>query len=1401
MKRIVSLLLMVGIMMSVLSAPVFAEIPSVPGNSNDLVTKVEKWEYNPDKNVTFSLFDDEPGDTDGSAADVVKVNVTATEKSTGGKVPVSGATVRLFVGAKEMESKRGITNSEGVAEISLAGLTLEQRLTATISADKVMSVGKAIDGTARDLLFKNYPKDTKDTDGDGNKDEYIRYQTELHSEWIDTNGNWNGMSLPKTVESNKVDIVFAIDATGSMGDEINNVKDNVAAFSRNLIEKGLDIRFSIIEYRDITCSEPTKNYKNSSGSNWYSDIDSVVDVLGKIEVDGGGDIPETAVDALGMMADQATMGWRSDAHKFAFVLTDADYKNDNNYGYENLEHITRTLAGMKVITSVITANDYKETYRILFDTTEGIYANIYSEDFNAEMIRLSDSIATSVTREIDLVLSEPRLKVGMSVGYVTDDSQSRSKSYKNSVKNVINEFAHRVAETTDGHVLIDKVIIDNANSRLSFYNNSDPVSMTDIRIESTESSSTRIGSNANLAGFYTDDTYADDISDIKTPFKNMPDSAKTRQVFRRIQMSGTIGGGWNNSFINDSYPYSTALTHETGHYLFNFFDEYLNADNNKWSNVGGRPYENFGLMDHHRGDHEMSKTDIDYSYMKDGFASAGKSQHTYQSWIYKASCEDLLASLLVDDNADDYYKKVSKTDFALGNYKAVYTKVMDKLAPSEESKDRRATYSYAELDRNNDFIDLTSGVESKSMKLMDDFSTVPVTYFDGMKVAGKNPADFTVIGNGATLTVAFKSAEGHTYELYYLKSGDEEYTGVELTDTDGKITANVPVTSGVLAEIRLVSSADGKKEYNSYYADRSDNLNSAYMYESADGSVMAYVNADAQTSYLFVADNSAYTNGDYVSVNQATSISCDNGAAISKGEIYSVASCNAEIDYSTISWFRFKDGAWTALATDIIQEENMNIGARADMSGEGIYVLMAKKASDGEVKKATDLTYTQSEDADAVITLEFDDENTNSKYYNVYYSDKKFSDKNSTDVVCRTFNADSDTVTINLGERNRVVYAAIEIVAKNGSRSPLSDFIKLEAGSADSDSDGIPDWYCDKYRLWGAPGEAKDIAGSDDDGDGLTNLEEYRGGSDPTNPNDPDHTTNVPVESLSVSPSTASVKVGSTTKLTASVNPSNASKKNVRWTVDDEKIATITANGNECTVKGVAVGTTTVYAVSEDGGYSDSVKITVSKKSASRGLPSYSVKFDSNGGTEIPYKNVVQGGKVPKVKDPVKEGYEFAGWYTDKSLTKEYNFSNTVTKNFTLYAKWIAVKDADEKNQIILTIGEKRAYVFGIKITNDVAPKIVNDRTMLPIRFIAEALGADVEWDGDAFKVTIIKDDTEMIITIDSDKAVVNGKTVTLDSPAFIENSRTYLPLRFVSENLGASVEWVEETQQVIITK
>ena len=145
------------------------------------------------------------------------------------------------------------------------------------------------------------------------------------------------------------------------------------------------------------------------------------------------------------------------------------------------------------------------------------------------------------------------------------------------------------------------------------------------------------------------------------------------------------------------------------------------------------------------------------------------------------------------------------------------------------------------------------------------------------------------------------------------------------------------------------------------------------------------------------------------------------------------------------------------------------------------------------------------------------------------------------------------------------------------------------------------------------------------------------------------------------------------------------------------------------------------------------------------------------------------------------------------------DFSEKVTKSFTLYAAW-EEKD-DSLRQIILTVGKKEALVFGKTKSNDVAPVIRNDRTMLPARFVAENLGATVTWDEEKRLVTITGNGVTILLTIGEETAMINGKEVKLGSPAFIENDRTYTPVRFIAEELGATVEWIETEQKVVITK
>ncbi len=105
----------------------------------------------------------------------------------------------------------------------------------------------------------------------------------------------------------------------------------------------------------------------------------------------------------------------------------------------------------------------------------------------------------------------------------------------------------------------------------------------------------------------------------------------------------------------------------------------------------------------------------------------------------------------------------------------------------------------------------------------------------------------------------------------------------------------------------------------------------------------------------------------------------------------------------------------------------------------------------------------------------------------------------------------------------------------------------------------------------------------------------------------------------------------------------------------------------------------------------------------------------------------------------------------------------------------------------------------GELIKFDVQPQIINDRTMVPLRAIFEALDATVEWDGATQTVTSTKDNTTIILTINHSLMYVNGKGVVLDSPACLVGGRTLVPVRAISEAFNLNVEWDGNNKTVFI--
>lgn len=108
-------------------------------------------------------------------------------------------------------------------------------------------------------------------------------------------------------------------------------------------------------------------------------------------------------------------------------------------------------------------------------------------------------------------------------------------------------------------------------------------------------------------------------------------------------------------------------------------------------------------------------------------------------------------------------------------------------------------------------------------------------------------------------------------------------------------------------------------------------------------------------------------------------------------------------------------------------------------------------------------------------------------------------------------------------------------------------------------------------------------------------------------------------------------------------------------------------------------------------------------------------------------------------------------------------------------------------------------YFDGAPLVTDVPAQIINNRTMVPIGHIFNALGAKVTWDGATKTATGEKDGTKVVLQIDNTTASINDKAITLDTPAMIVNDRTMVPAWFVSEAFGAKVYWDGSTSTVRI--
>lgn len=125
-------------------------------------------------------------------------------------------------------------------------------------------------------------------------------------------------------------------------------------------------------------------------------------------------------------------------------------------------------------------------------------------------------------------------------------------------------------------------------------------------------------------------------------------------------------------------------------------------------------------------------------------------------------------------------------------------------------------------------------------------------------------------------------------------------------------------------------------------------------------------------------------------------------------------------------------------------------------------------------------------------------------------------------------------------------------------------------------------------------------------------------------------------------------------------------------------------------------------------------------------------------------------------------------------------------------------------DQVVLSIGSKSYSYFDNGVEGckemDVSPYLKNNRTFVPVRFVAEALGASVEWIAEKNTAILRSEEAIILLNTQSNVMMVNVKEIRMDTKPHILNGRMMVPIRYIAENLNCDVSWNAEKRQAIIT-
>ncbi|MBE6614189.1 MAG: hypothetical protein E7631_02665 [Ruminococcaceae bacterium] len=703
-------------------------------------------------------------------------------------------------------------------------------------------------------------------------------------------------------------------------------------------------------------------------------------------------------------------------------------------------------------------------------------------------------------KTVTLLLDRPKFHLNLTVAYFVpkDNWWNRQKykemgafeDYYDDVAALMKETNKRLLESTDGYFCIDTAYIYSTDKDMV------EEGIADINCSYRGKFHVSFGSSTDFTIINNQYAKVGGIHIAKYPLQYPENSISNDTTF------------YDESRVQHS---ALALVHEIGHYVLGLLDEYLSNEYDEHSS---------GYLD---WDYDINEIDLYYDLDKEYYFGLMSNQiynhelsySELYSYLYIIGKSDWSNDMLTRQYVNTYRGKTNMScwEWLKNTYYSWHNGVID--SPYIYYFESPAVYhnkfneelgwyegngvKYQTPRTFSDFTDTVTIVDCRTSPTLLYTSESPVLYSDNsLTYDVRTPIAYAgVIYDTAEQTYKVKLIPQLSGEIHLYDVTSDVCTEILLTEAEdgclyGILDSYPEDGTSVLFELEMT---DGTTCY----------LNSFYSYVSDP--VLEYNSNDYGSGFNFTVAFSFETLNRFI-ITEMEFVDASPATLNKGGQPYYIAikeetdykgylSANAygALDLTTLAWYRFEDGAWNKCESETdIGMDGVVVSTAADV--EGLYMILGEPASEeNTLSVITDLQAIPVDTIDGGILFTFTDNNDAEEVlgYSVYYSKTPFTDTNDALYYPNLFT--DSIITLTFPEAGCEYYLAAIIHGLEGSISELSEVVSCVSGVHMMEGSNIPVSWQQKYCLWDIPGEI--IDDKDNDGDGLTNLEEYLEGTDP----------------------------------------------------------------------------------------------------------------------------------------------------------------------------------------------------------------------------------------------------------------------------------------------------------------